>query len=100
MATSKNSGKRGGKLPNKARRGMALEEFIDSAGVNSSETAVGSPPPALPAKRDPSAVGRAVEKILANPTLVIAGLAAIPILLVVWGMTRRRRRHEDEETKN
>ena len=96
MATRKSSGRRGGK-------GKPIEEFIDSAGVNSSETAVGAPPPAPPARREPSAIGRAVEKVLANPTLVVAGLAAIPLLLVVWGVTRRRRRRavdQEEEDQN
>lgn len=45
-------------------------------------------------------VGRAakiLEKALENPTLVIAGLAAVPLLFLAWGLTRRRRKKRREE---
>ena len=101
---------------------MALSEFIDSAGVNSQETAVGSTPAEFPLSRTAPAVSpsrtpsgprplsegnqpaptgfvRIVEKVLANPTLVIAGLAAVPVLLLFWGATRRRRKKRQQETQ-
>lgn len=75
--------------------GLSVSEFIDSAGVNSRETGVGSASSA-PETTSKGKLGRAVEKALSNPTLVIAGLAAIPVLFVVWGLTRRRKRNRDE----
>src|SRR5687768_3524543 len=89
------TGKSGGKSPRKPKK-MALSEFIDSAGVNSKETAVSSTPGEFPVSLNtpeveslteprlrprpvdnpgdrPSGIGRMVEKALANPTLVIAG---------------------------
>lgn len=88
----------GKKSRNRPSPGLSVSEFIDSAGVNSRETGVGSPGSA-PETKNKGKLGRAVEKALANPTLLIAGLAAIPVLFVVWGLTRRRKRHEDESAE-
>jgi hypothetical protein len=41
--------------------------------------------------------GKILEKVLENPTLVIAGLAAVPLLFLAWGLTRRRSRKRREE---
>lgn len=41
--------------------------------------------------------GKILEKALENPTLVIAGLAAVPLLFLAWGLTRRRRRRRRDE---
>jgi hypothetical protein len=89
--------KRGqGKSRSGSSRGVSQPEFLDSAGVNSRETAVGAEPGREVATK-PGTMGRMVEKALANPTLLIAGLAALPVLFVVWGLTRRRQRPKDDE---
>ena len=56
-------------------------------------------PSELPAKEERSratGVGRIVEKAIENPTLVIAGLAAVPLLFLAWGVTRRWRKRRSE----
>lgn len=95
MAKEGDRKKGGGKLSKKRREGLALSEFIDSAGVNNRETGVGEAPPLAEVKKA-GALGRAVEKALANPTLVIVGLAAIPLLFLAWGFMRRKKDRDQE----
>ncbi|HXI12691.1 MAG TPA: hypothetical protein VNM92_08590 [Thermoanaerobaculia bacterium] len=88
----------GGKFPNRGRKGLALSEFIDDAEVNrTTDDEWESERDLAPAPRRTAAqsFGRAVGTIVANPTLVIATVAAIPLLLIVWGVGRSQKKKSD-----
>jgi len=91
----------GGKFPNHERKGLAIEEFIDSAGVNSRDTAPGRTPDEhenLGERQEPG-IGKIVGAVLKNPTMILAGIVVLPALLLTWVLTRRRAsRSESDET--
>jgi len=90
----------GGKFPNHEAKGLAIEEFIDSAGVNSRDTAPGPPDEHENlGKRQEPGIGKIVGAVLKNPTMILAGIVVLPVLLLTWGLTRRRAsRSESDET--
>lgn len=89
----------GGKFPNRERKGLAFEEFIDSAGVNSRDTAPGIPDESENrGERQEPGLGKVIGAVLKNPTVILAGIVVLPALLVTWGLTRRRRKNHEEET--
>ena len=110
MADQKDTeGLGGGKFPNRAPnkdKGIAIEEFVDESAVNRP-----APPPTSGKEEKkkpgakfsalgnggPSKIGSAVETALSNPLLLIATAAALPLLLVFWGISRKRRRDRDDE---
>lgn len=101
----------GGKFPNRApnrERGMAIEEFVDEAAVNRPDPeeekgteATNAVPRskfrAFGADGERSKIGAAMETALANPLLFVAAAAAIPLLAVFWGLSRRRKNKADED---
>lgn len=87
-----------GKFKDQRSKGLAISEFLDDSEVNRSGTDPWESEQDLaPAPRRTSAqtFGRAVEIVIANPTLVIATVAALPLLLVAWGLARPRRKKTD-----
>lgn len=115
MADEKKNEHGGGKFPNRApdkNEGLAIEEFVDDDAVNQRETP--KPPPGSTGTpdKDRSSSGRtfeavggggetsriagAVESAFKNPLLLIATAAAIPLLLVFWGVSRHRSRRDEE----
>lgn len=90
----------GGKFPNHETKGLAIEEFIDSAGVNSRETAPGIPDESVNrGERQEPHLGKIIGTVLRHPTAILAGIVVLPVLLVTWGLARRRAaKSEKEET--
>lgn len=88
----------GGKFPNRETKGLALEEFIDSAGVNSRSTAPGSPDESEnQGDRKEPMIGKLLGNVLKNPTVILAGIVVLPALLVTWLLTRRRKSRSDRD---
>lgn len=83
----------GGKFPNHETKGLALEEFIDSAGLNSRDTGPGSEEEEGEnrGERQEPGLGKIIGGVLRNPTVILAGIVILPALLVTWALTRRRR---------
>lgn len=98
--TGRDEGPKNGKPSHQRPQNLALSEYLDDAGVNGPSTAVGDEGQAPPA---PPGLGRTLlrtfETVIANPTLVIATVAAIPILLLAWGIARPRKKNGSEKVR-
>lgn len=90
----------GGKFPNHETKGLAIEEFIDSAGVNSRDTAPGIQDKSENrGKRKEPDLGKLIGTVLKNPTVILAGIVVLPALLLTWGLIRRRASRSDRDER-